>query len=331
MLACSGGNETAKVDQDTAAPDAATELEPIAVVPPELVAELLEPFHGDFATLVERRTVRALVVYNKTNFFLDGGTQRGITAEFLREFETALNKELKLGSRPLRVMAIPVARDQLLPYLEEGRGDIAAASLTITPERSKTVDFSIPGADEVSEVVVTGPGSPAVATLDDLAGKEVFIRLSSSYHESLELLNTGFRERGLEEIVVNSCERISGDRGPPRDGQRGPDRDHRRRRLSGGFLGPGASESRRAHRRRGPHRSEDRVGNPPRCDRSEGQGRPVRKDASVGHATRQHAPQALPAGHEVRQERPRRRRAPEAPGGRRPVPHVWRLNTTSTT
>ncbi len=104
--------------------------------------------------------------------------------------------------RPLHVMAIPVARDQLIPYLEEGRGDIAAASLTITPERSEKVDFSIPGADEVSEVVVTGPGSPAVATLDDLAGKEVFIRPSSSYQESLEMLNAAFRERGLEEIVI---------------------------------------------------------------------------------------------------------------------------------
>jgi membrane-bound lytic murein transglycosylase MltF len=202
LLACSGGNETPVVEEDTTAPDAATGVEPITVVPPELVAELLEPFHGDFAALVERRAIRALVVYNKTNFFLDQGTQRGITAEFLREFEAALNKQLKLGSRPLHVMAIPVARDQLMPFLEEGRGDIAAASLTITPERSKTVDFSIPGADEVSEVVVTGPGSPAVATLDDLAGKEVFIRLSSSYKESLELLNTGFRERGLEEIVI---------------------------------------------------------------------------------------------------------------------------------
>ena len=202
VLACSGGDETAVVDLDTTAPEALAEHVPIAVVPPELVAELLEPFRGDFAALVERRTIRALVVYNKTNFFLDGGTQLGITAEFLREFETALNKELKLGSRPLHVMAIPVARDQLIPFLEEGRGDIAAASLTITPERSETVDFSIPGADEVSEVVVTGPGSPAVATLDDLAGKEVFIRPSSSYRDSLDLLNAAFRERGLEEIVI---------------------------------------------------------------------------------------------------------------------------------
>jgi membrane-bound lytic murein transglycosylase MltF len=40
--------------------------------------------------------------------------------------------------------------------------------------------------------VVTGPASPALATLDDLAGKEVFVRQSSSYHESLVALNKRF-------------------------------------------------------------------------------------------------------------------------------------------
>ena len=198
VLACSGGEPAAP----DAASDTASELQPIAAVPPALVAEMLEPFHGDFAAMVENRRVRVLVTYNKTNFFLDGGTQRGITADALREFEAALNKELKLGTRPLRVMAIPVARDQLIPFLEEGRGDIAAASLTITAERAEEVDFSLPAFDNVSEIVVTGSSSPAISTVDDLAGKKVFVRPSSSYHESLEKLNATFRERGLEEIII---------------------------------------------------------------------------------------------------------------------------------
>ncbi len=202
VSACSGGDQAAGVGEDPAAPDAASEYQPIAAVPPAVVAEMLKPFHGDFAAMVENRRIRVLVTYNKTNFFLDNGTQRGITADALREFEASLNKELKLGTRPMQVMAIPVTRDQLISYLEEGRGDIAAASITITPERAKEVDFSLPAYDNVSELVVTGPRSPAIATLDDLAGKQVFIRLSSSYKDSLELLNTAFRERGLEEIVI---------------------------------------------------------------------------------------------------------------------------------
>ena len=202
VLACSAGDDSAAIGGVSAAPESASEIPPIAAEPPELVARVLQPFHGDFAAMVENRLIRVLVVHNKTNFFLDEGTQKGFTAEAIREFEKQLNQELKLGSRPLHVMAIPVVRDQLIPFLVQGRGDIAAASLTITPERQESVDFSVPAASNVSELVVTGPGSPVITTLDDLAGKKVFVRPSSSYQESLEKLNASFRQRGLEEIII---------------------------------------------------------------------------------------------------------------------------------
>ena len=54
------------------------------------------------------------------------------------------------------------------------------------------VDFTKPHLSGVREVVLTGPTSPALSTLDDLAGKEVFVRKSSSYYESLVTLNTRF-------------------------------------------------------------------------------------------------------------------------------------------
>ena len=58
----------------------------------------------------------------------------------------------------------------------EGRGDIAVGALLVTPERQKLVDFSDPVVAGVKEIVVTGPQSPALNTLDDLSGKEVFAR-----------------------------------------------------------------------------------------------------------------------------------------------------------
>jgi membrane-bound lytic murein transglycosylase MltF len=92
----------------------------------------------------------------------------------------------------VRVVFIPLRRDQLLPALAAGNGDIAAGNLTITPERQKLVDFSGAGLSNVSEVVVTASTSPKVASLDDLPGKDVFVRKSSSYYESLVTLNTRF-------------------------------------------------------------------------------------------------------------------------------------------
>lgn len=200
-----GGDQPPMVGAEEGSPqqtEVAAMPQQIAAAPPALVAEMMEPFHGDFDAMVEVRVIRVLVTYNKTNFFLDGGTQRGISADALREFEKALNKELRLGRRSMHVAAIPVLRDQLIPFLEEGRGDMAVASLTITPDRARRVDFSVPASRDISEVVVTGPRSPALTTLDDLSGRRVFVRPSSSFWESLNGLNASFRERGLEEIEI---------------------------------------------------------------------------------------------------------------------------------
>ena len=161
-------------------------------------AEVQKPWTGDLDGMIERRVIRVLTVNSKTFYFNDMGTQRGTVVDFFRLFEDEFNKKLagekKLKDKNLkvRVVFIPIRRDQLLPALAAGKGDIAAANLTITPERQKRVDFTVAGLSNVSEVVVTGPASPKIARLDDLAGKDVFVRKSSSYYESLVALNRNF-------------------------------------------------------------------------------------------------------------------------------------------
>jgi membrane-bound lytic murein transglycosylase MltF len=162
------------------------------------LAKLQKPWTGDLDGMIERRVIRVLTVNSKTIHFVDKGVLRGTAVDYARLFEEELNKKLaaekKLKHKNLKVRAvfIPVQRDQLLPGLAAGKGDIAAASLTITPERRKLVDFTAAGLSNVSEVVVSGPASPKVAGLDDLSGKEVFVRKSSSYYESLVALNEKF-------------------------------------------------------------------------------------------------------------------------------------------
>ena len=162
----------------------------------------LEPWKGDFDLMLERRVVRVLVPYSRTLYFNDKGAQRGLAADSLRDFEIYLNKRYKLKSRPISVVALPTTRDKLLPGLVEGKGDIAVGNLTITAEREKTVDFSDPELKGVNEIVVTGPASPDIAALADLAGREVHVRRSSSYYESLVRLNQRFREQGRREMTL---------------------------------------------------------------------------------------------------------------------------------
>jgi membrane-bound lytic murein transglycosylase MltF len=151
---------------------------------------------GDLDGMVKRRIIRVLVVYSKLLYFIDRGQQRGASYDAMRLFETSVNEQLKTGNVPLRVVFYPVERDQIIPMLLDGRGDVAAADLSITPDRKTLVDFSSPIISGVSEIVVTGPSSSPIGTLADLSGREVYVRKSSSYYESLERLNADFQRAG---------------------------------------------------------------------------------------------------------------------------------------
>ena len=64
------------------------------------------------------------------------------------------------------------------------------------------MDFSDPITRELSELLVTGPTAPQIDTIEDLAGRKVYVRASSSYRASLDTLNQQFQEKGLEAIGV---------------------------------------------------------------------------------------------------------------------------------
>ena len=157
---------------------------------------------GDFDEMAKRRLIRVLVAYSKTFFFLDGGRQRGLSHDLVREFEKFVNKKLKTKTLKVNVLFIPVQRDKLIPGLVNGLGDIAVANLTITSERLKSADFSNPLLTGVKELLVTGPAASPLSDIDDLAGKEIHVRRSSSYYESLVLLNEEFINTGKSKIKL---------------------------------------------------------------------------------------------------------------------------------
>ncbi|WP_271407733.1 lytic transglycosylase F [Pseudomonas sp. Q1-7] len=170
--------------------------------------EIQTPWTGDLEEMKKRRIIRVLTIYSKTFYFIDRGTQRGATYDWFTAFEQELNKKMAPSKSKAKnhlkvhVVFIPVSRDELLPALVAGRGDIAAANLTITPERQALVDFSVPAYTNVSEVILSGPASPAVTSIDDLADKEVFVRKSSSYYESLVALNERFAAENRPQVTL---------------------------------------------------------------------------------------------------------------------------------
>ena len=171
----------------------------------DILSIVNKPWTGDFDQMTQRRLIRALVVYNKTYYFLDGPNQKGATYDSLKAFEDDINKKLTTGHLKVHIVFVPVTRDQLLPSLVAGRGDIAAANLTVTPERSQMVDFGDALLSNVSEVVVTGPTAPPLTSLDDLGGQQIYVREASSAYESLIRLNLSLKTSGKPQIQIEQA------------------------------------------------------------------------------------------------------------------------------
>ena len=157
---------------------------------------------GDFDEMTAANRIRALVPYSKTFYFLDGADQRGLTYDLLKEFEKFVNLKLNRKTIQVHVIVIPTKRELLFEHLVAGRGDIAAGNLTITQQRLKLSDFAEPFLTGTDEIIVTGPKSPQVNTVDDLAGKEIYVRASSSYYSSLNRLNSRFKKNGQKMMKI---------------------------------------------------------------------------------------------------------------------------------
>jgi membrane-bound lytic murein transglycosylase MltF len=178
---------------------------PYDVLPPDVRARLDEPFTGDFDEMVKRRLIRAGVVYNRMQYFVDKGVQRGISYESLRLFENEINNGLKTGVPSVYVAIVPLRRDQLSAALTDGKVDLVAATITITPDRRKVAAFSNPTRKDVSEIVVTNAKAPYVDTLDALSGRTVFVRRRSVYYDTVVALNESLTRRGKPPVVIKEA------------------------------------------------------------------------------------------------------------------------------
>ena len=102
----------------------------------------IKPWKGDFGQMVEAHRIRVLIPYSRTLFFNDKGTARGIAAENARDFEQYINRKYRPDKRPITVLLIPTARDELLADVAAGYGDIAIGNITATAPFSSASKIS---------------------------------------------------------------------------------------------------------------------------------------------------------------------------------------------
>lgn len=149
---------------------------------------------GDLEEINRRGVLRVLTRNAAATYFLWRGRLRGFEYELAREF--ARRHHLRLE------MIVPPSNEDLLAWLVQGRGDVVASALTPTDERrSMGVAFSR-RYNEVSEVVVARADDEGLDEPADLEGREIWVRPSSSYRQTLERL----REDGLDFVIRDAPE-----------------------------------------------------------------------------------------------------------------------------
>ena len=209
FAACGGdrqGAPQAAPIEEAEAPLPPSELE--TRLPPSVRDAVLRPFTADIDSLVKRRVVRVGVAFNRTFYYVDKGVPRGIAYEYGQLMEGRLNKHFRTdNSNKIHVVFLPLPREMLLPALIEGKVDLVAAQIPVTPELQRHVAFSEPTRTNVKQILVTGPGlgAPPIRTIEDLAGKEVFAREFGGYSQGLVTLNAFFTSHAMPPVVIREA------------------------------------------------------------------------------------------------------------------------------
>jgi membrane-bound lytic murein transglycosylase F len=144
----------------------------------------LSTYIEDLPGIKKRGVLRVLTRNSGATYFLWRGELLGYEYEMVRHFAEGHGLEVE--------MVVAPTREDLIPMLKDGKGDLIAAFLTISDERrAQGVEFS-PRYNKASEMVVAKSSEEGLAGIGDLAGRTITVRKSSSYWSTLqELLAQG--------------------------------------------------------------------------------------------------------------------------------------------
>ena len=129
---------------------------------------------GDLDAIKERGYIRVLTRNHPGTYYMWKGRIMGYEFEMAEAFA----KKMKLR---LEIIVAPTHAD-LMTMIRDGKADIAAALLSETERREKQgMDFGRPYMKE--KVVVVGRDDDNIDSLEDLAGRKIYVRESSSQYD----------------------------------------------------------------------------------------------------------------------------------------------------
>lgn len=167
-----------------------------------------QSFIGDLPEIRERRILRVLVSYNRTNFFHTDKGQRGLEHDLMIAYENYLNRGPRKERYKTHVVFLTKPFNQLMDALRNGEGDIIASGLSITPERQQLVQFTQPYIQNVNEILVSNTFAEPVSKIEELSGKQVVVVANSSYVVNLQRINIALGALGLEAMEIIQADEL---------------------------------------------------------------------------------------------------------------------------
>ncbi|MCQ4347395.1 transglycosylase SLT domain-containing protein [Pseudomonas stutzeri] len=148
--------------------------------------------HRDLAAVRASGQLRVLVNQSRHSSGEARGESIGVEYRRLRAFEQYLNRSARDG-RELRLKLIPLPKEQLLPALLRGEGDLVAPGELLAVRRGMPVRASAPIQRDVPLVVVGRQGNRRYQRVEQLAGRSLALPAGSAAREALQRLNGGLR------------------------------------------------------------------------------------------------------------------------------------------
>lgn len=104
--------------------------------------------------------------------------------EYLGEGSAVVGTDIEIAQMiadeiGVKLEVVDMDFDGLIPALQGGKGDLVAAGMTITDERSQAVDFSIPYAD-ATQLIIVRKDDPKVTSAEDFEGKTIGVQLGTT-------------------------------------------------------------------------------------------------------------------------------------------------------
>jgi len=142
----------------------------------------------DLAQIRASRELRVLVNQSRNSSGEVKGQPYGVEYHRVRAFEHYLNARARDGQE-IRLKLIPKAKEQLIPALQRGEGDLVAPGELLDPVSTRGVSASDPVLAHVPLVLVGRKGERSYSKVEQLSGRTLVLPAGSAAGDTLHELN----------------------------------------------------------------------------------------------------------------------------------------------